>query len=226
MDFDMSKIVSDVLTGTASWVLGSAILAIVGFLRQYSKKIKFNMRLIGMIAILLVIASVQAFRQDSDMKQMNSDIAVKQHDVEGLQRQNANLRDELSADEFIAIGLNLMNQGQYYAAQALVKTALEKYPGNGELEDLQTQIERKISAPITKEYFINLGRVVEWMTDEYDRTVATGAVIIFNADFQPEKDWVLHTNRVRGGTSGDRIVYKGERGTLWIPYGANAFSIN
>jgi hypothetical protein len=68
--------------------------------------------------------------------------------------------------------------------------------------------------------------VDEWMTDEHDRTVATGAAIIFNADFQPESGWVLHTNRVRGGDIGDKIAYKGERGTLWIPYGANAFSIN
>jgi hypothetical protein len=81
-------------------------------------------------------------------------------------------------------------------------------------------------APIAKDYFFKLGSVVKWMTDEYDETMARGAKIIFNADFQPENGWVLQTPRFPVDKSGDKIAHKGEEGTLWIPDGANAFSID
>jgi hypothetical protein len=48
--------------------------------------------------------------------------------------------------------------------------------------------------------------------------VARGAVISnLKKDFSPPPGWVIHTNRVTGGKPGDKIAYKGESMSLWMP---------
>jgi hypothetical protein len=69
---------------------------------------------------------------------------------------------------------------------------------------------------VTPEYFKNLGRITKWLG--LQNGVARGAVISnLKKDFSPLPGWVIHTNRVTGGKPGDKIAYKGESMSLWIP---------
>jgi hypothetical protein len=69
---------------------------------------------------------------------------------------------------------------------------------------------------VTPEYFKSLGKVTEWLI--LKNGVARGAVISnLKKDFTPPPGWVIHTNRVTGGDTGDKIAYKGESMSLYIP---------
>jgi hypothetical protein len=69
---------------------------------------------------------------------------------------------------------------------------------------------------VTPEYFKNLGNVVEWLGVR--NGVARGAVISnLKKNFSPPPGWVIHTNRITGGKPGDKIAYKGESMSVWIP---------
>jgi len=69
---------------------------------------------------------------------------------------------------------------------------------------------------ITPEYFTSLGTVTKWL--ELRDGVARGAVIAnLKNDFSPLQGWVIHTDRVTGGKPGDKIAYKGEAMSLWMP---------
>jgi hypothetical protein len=69
---------------------------------------------------------------------------------------------------------------------------------------------------VTPEYFTGLGTVTEWLN--LQNGVARGAVIAnLKKNFSPPPGWVIHTDRVTGGNIGDKIAYKGETMSLWMP---------
>jgi hypothetical protein len=77
---------------------------------------------------------------------------------------------------------------------------------------------------VTSEYFKSLGIVTKWLEEE--NGVAYGAAISeLKKDFIPPPGWVIHTERVPEGNIGDKIAYKGETMSLFIPSGMPGFNV-
>ena len=93
---------------------------------------------------------------------------------------------------------------------------------------------RSEDVPVSPElpYFESLGEVLRVVPLEgeggYASGVAHGAAIRFSEEFVKTSDhlyWVLHTPRVEGGPTGDRVCHKGEECTLWIPPFSDPFPV-
>jgi hypothetical protein len=77
---------------------------------------------------------------------------------------------------------------------------------------------------VTSEYFESLGTVTSWLY--FENGVAYGAEITnLKKNFTPLPGWVLHTDRVKGGSRGDKIAYRGETISLYVPDGMPAFEV-
>ncbi|MDR0652619.1 MAG: hypothetical protein LBG12_04860 [Synergistaceae bacterium] len=84
------------------------------------------------------------------------------------------------------------------------------------MTDDKTATETLSENVVTPEYFKSLGTVTKWL--ELHDGVARGAVVSnLKKDFHPLSGWVIHTNRVTGGKPGDKMAYKGETVSLWMP---------
>jgi hypothetical protein len=173
-----------------------------------------------------VFAAVVLLWQTYNLYKINERVSVLEDQRTNLQQKNDAYEEDFrqSATWMASFALYLERQELYYAAQSVVKEALERYPDNGELKALQVRIKQKINSPATKDYFLTLGRVTKWLG--LKDGIANGAVIDpLKEDFSPLPGWVMHTVRVQGGKAGDNKAFKGEVISLYIPYDMPGFAV-
>jgi hypothetical protein len=77
---------------------------------------------------------------------------------------------------------------------------------------------------VTAEYFKSLGPIEKWLFLESG--FARGAKISeLKKNLSPLPGWVIHTRRVESGPVGDKIAYKGEEVSVYIPKDSPPFRV-